>query len=154
MVGNAKHGLYLGQVRRYIHAILVLCAAALLAPGSGGLRSLHLAHAGGAHAALAGCDHSHHGHAHAELDADAGHDGCPGDEPSEDASPAGSEPAPHDERTCTTCELLLSLAGTAGAAIEAPAFHALVAVRDDGAPARLPAPMPPRALSARPPPAC
>ena len=141
--------LYFAPMRRCLQAILVLCAAALLAPGGGGLRSLHLAHAAGTPPAHAGCDHEHRDH-----DAHAGHPGCHGDEPSEGEVPAGDGPAPHDELSCATCELLLSLAGTAGAAIEVPSFHALVAVRDDGAPARLPAPLPPRALAARPPPAC
>jgi hypothetical protein len=38
--------------------------------------------------------------------------------------------------------------------VPAPTFHALVAVTDDGAPPRLPAPAPIRALAARPPPTC
>lgn len=134
-----------------MHAILVLCAAALIAPGGGGLRSLHLAHAEGTHAAEAGCSHGHEGHGHGRHgDRCDGHD----DAAPADASGTDDAEAPHDELSCATCELLLSLAGTAVAGIEVPAFHALVAACDGGAPARLPAPLPLRALAARPPPAC
>ncbi|MFM7798749.1 MAG: hypothetical protein ACKPBA_07170 [Planctomycetota bacterium] len=151
-------------MHRLLHAILVLCAAALIAPGSGGLRSLHLshdaAHARGLLASDAGCGNGHegpghegHGHFHGAGDHDCHGEGHAGEAPHD---PTGADDArtPHGELACATCELLLSLAGTAPAEIEVPAFHELVAACGYDAPARLPAPLPLRALAARPPPAC
>jgi hypothetical protein len=131
---------------RFPRAIfLTLLTVASLAMGNAGLRVLH---------ASGGCDAATPATASAEAHCDhhCHHDG--------DASPAGGhgDEAPADDGTapdeCATCELLLALAGLGGQAVPAPTFHALVAVNDDDAPARLPAPAPIRALAARPPPAC
>ena len=118
-------------MRRVPTVILVLLALASLAVGNVGLRVLHLS--AGCEAAVAAADDACDHHCH--------HDGEPADE--------GTAPD-----ACATCELLLALAGRAGSAVPAPTFHALVAVTDDGAPPRLPAPAPIRALAARPPPTC
>jgi len=125
---------------RFPRAIfLTLLTVASLAMGNAGLRVLHAS--GGCDAATpatasaeAHCDH--HCHHHDEA----------GDDHADDAG------APEEE--CATCELFLALAGLAGEPVPAPTFHAFVAVRDDAAPARLPAPAPIRALAARPPPSC
>jgi hypothetical protein len=116
--------------------LLALLTLAALATGNVGLRTLHLA-TGCAAERSAPAEHcDHHCHHHDEA----------GDDHADDAS------APEEE--CATCELLLALAGLAGEPVPAPTFHAFVAVRDDAAPARLPAPAPIRALAARPPPSC
>ena len=139
-------------MRRFLHVLLALAASALLVSGNGGLRAVHLvAEAGHAHGAPADdghhgdCGH-HHAHCDAAHDVDPDHDRAP--------EPDGADRVPHDELTCSTCELLLALGTLLPAEIPAPTFHALVAVTDEGAPEARPAPAPMRAIAARPPPSC
>ncbi len=121
--------------------LAVVVASLLLAAGGGGLRALHIA-AEHPHGVATACKHSHSCHAghagHAGADADDDHDRAPG----------------HGSEGCATCELLLALAGLAGAPVPVPAFHALVAVADPHAPLTAADPLPLRAAAARPPPTC
>ena len=135
-------------MRSALRMLFLALTVALLGTGAGGLRALHLATEAGTHGDLAlhGADESsagpdaHHGHDH-HLATD-----MPGDSEHADRH--------HDEGECATCELLLSLVGTAGTTVLVPAFHALVAVTDDASPAPAPPAAPLRALTARPPPSC
>lgn len=114
-----------------------ILAVALLVSGNAGLRALHLS--------VAACDPAPAGHAcgaaHAHDDHGHDHDhGAP-------VSPA------HDEHDCATCELLLTLAPIAGPAPAVPCLLGFVALADPAAPESRTAPVPLRALAARPPPA-
>lgn len=119
-------------VPQTVRILLALLTVTLVAAGGSGLRALHLTvetSSGHIHQ-----QHAEHSDAHCagEHEADTG----------------------HDEATCATCELLLTLAVTTGVAVPVPTFHALVAVADWPAPARTDAPLPIPALAARPPPTC
>lgn len=124
-------------MRTLERTLLACIAAVLVGIGAPGLRALHLVtdagHACRGHAAEAsdhhGCGHHHHDR-HDESD------------------------DRHDDLGCAACELLLALATVIPATPEVPAYLALVAASDEAAPRACPALPAPRALSARPPPAC
>ncbi|MCX5639446.1 MAG: hypothetical protein NT059_01335 [Planctomycetota bacterium] len=130
---------------RNLRFLLALITVTLVAAGGVGLRALHLtAESTAGHARVACASHTDHAH-HADTA------GSPGEHGSDDHAAA---PHQHDESTCATCELLLTLATTTGAEVPVPAFHALVAVVSWPAPALFAAPLPIPALAARPPPTC
>ncbi|MEN9641853.1 MAG: hypothetical protein RIR77_1042 [Planctomycetota bacterium] len=130
------------SVQRNLRFLLALVTVTLVAAGGVGLRALHLTvESSAGHNRAACASHTDHGdHAHHANDGD--HDDH------------AAAPEQHDESTCATCELLLTLATTTGADAPVPAFHALVAVASWPAPAVSAAPLPIPALAARPPPTC
>ena len=147
-------------VPRNLRFLLALATVILVAAGGVGLRALHLtAESTAGHARVACASHTDHAH-HADAARSASdhgsddhddHDGHDGHDGHDDHAAA---PHQHDESTCATCELLLTLATTIGAEVPVPAFHALVAVVGWPAPARSAALLPISALAARPPPTC
>ena len=142
-------------MRSALRMLFLALTVALLGTGAGGLRALHLATEGGNHGDLAlhGADESGAGpDAHHHRD----HAGAVPGDGALDTHTCNSQHTDrrHDEGECATCELLLSLVGTAGTPVLVPAFHALVAVTDDASPAPAPPAAPLRALTARPPPSC
>ena len=147
-------------VPRNLRFLLALVTVTLVAAGGVGLRALHLAvESSVGHDRVACASHTDHAHhadeAHGASEhssgdhGDHGHHGDDGDHDDHAAVPHQ-----HDESTCATCELLLTLATTTGADAPVPAFHALVAVASWPAPAVSAAPLPIPALAARPPPTC
>ena len=144
-------------VHRNLRFLLALITVTLVAAGGVGLRALHLtAESTAGHARVACASHTDHAHhaneAHGASEHSSGDHGHHGDDGAHDDHAA--VPHQHDESTCATCELLLTLATTTGADAPVPAFHALVAVASWPAPAVSPAPLPIPALAARPPPTC
>ena len=150
-------------VSRNLRFLLALVTVTVVTAGGVGLRVLHLtAESTAGHARVACASHTDHAH-HADParsasdhgsgdhgdHGDHGHHGDDGDHDDHAAAPHQ-----HDESTCATCELLLTLATTTGADAPVPAFHALVAVASWPAPAVSAAPLPIPALAARPPPTC
>lgn len=144
-------------VHRNLRFLLALITVTLVAAGGVGLRALHLtAESTAGHARVACASHTDHAHhaneAHGASEHSSGDHGHHGDDGAHDDHAA--VPHQHDESTCATCELLLTLATTTGADAPVPAFHALVAVASWPAPAVSAAPLPIPALAARPPPTC
>ena len=141
-------------VPRNLRFLLALVTVTLVAAGGVGLRALHLtAESTAGHARVACASHTDHGH-HADTARNASDHGS-GDHDDHDGHDGdAAAPHQHDESTCATCELLLTLATTTGAEVPVPAFHALVAVVSWPAPALFAAPLPIPALAARPPPTC
>lgn len=141
---------------RALRILMASLTAILLFAGSNGLRALHLAteHGATAHGA------TEHGEAEHRSESCASHSGdqhldCA--EQSQHAEHAGHAHHTGDadpDHPCATCELLFGLVALNGATIPLPAFHALVAVVEPAAPAPIAAPLPPRLVSARPPPPC
>ncbi len=150
-------------VHRNLRFLLALITVTLVAAGGVGLRALHLTAESTAGHARVACashtDHAHHAdparsasdHGSGDHDDHDDHDGHDGHDGHDDHA---AVPHQHDESTCATCELLLTLATTTGADAPVPAFHALVAVASWPAPAVSAAPLPIPALAARPPPTC
>ena len=145
------------SVQRNLRFLLALVTVTLVAAGGVGLRALHLTVESSAGHDRVACashtDHAHHANeAHGASEHGSGDHHDHGDDGDHDDHAAA--PEQHDESTCATCELLLTLATTTGAEVPVPAFHALVAVVSWPAPARSAAPLPIPALAARPPPTC
>ncbi len=144
-------------VPRNLRFLLALVTVTLVAAGGVGLRALHLtAESTAGHARVACASHTDHAH-HADTASNTSDPGSGDHDDHDDQDGHGDHaaaPHQHDESTCATCELLLTLATTTGAEVPVPAFHALVAVVSWPAPARSAAPLPIPALAARPPPTC
>ena len=147
-------------VPRNLRFLLALVTVTLVAAGGVGLRALHLtAESTAGHARVACASHTEHAH-HADTARNASdhgsgdHDDHDGHDDQDGHGDHAAAPHQHDESTCATCELLLTLATTTGAEVPVPTFHALVAVVSWPAPALFAAPLPIPALAARPPPTC
>jgi len=141
-------------VPRNLRFLLALITVTLVAAGGVGLRALHLtAESTAGHARVACASHTEHAH-HADTARNASDHGSGDHDDHDGHDDHAAAPHQHDESTCATCELLLTLATTTGAEVPVPAFHALVAVVSWPAPALLAAPLPIPALAARPPPTC
>ena len=144
-------------VPRNLRFLLALVTMTLVAAGGVGLRALHLtAESTAGHARVACASHTDHAY-HADTARNTSDHGSGDHDDHDDQDGHGDHaaaPHQHDESTCATCELLLTLATTTGAEVPVPAFHALVAVVSWPAPARSAAPLPIPALAARPPPTC
>ncbi len=150
----------LSFVPKSLQFLLALFTVTLVAAGGVGLRALHLTvESTAGHARVACASHTDHAHdTNAVPDAAEHGSGDHDDHDSHDGHDGHDDhaavPHQHDESTCATCELLLTLATTTGADAPVPAFHALVAVASWPAPAVSAAPLPIPALAARPPPTC
>ena len=147
----------LSFVPKSLRFLLALVTVTLVAAGGVGLRALHLTVESSAGHDRVACashtDHAHHANeSHGASEHGSGDHHDHGDDGDHDDHAA--VPHQHDESTCATCELLLTLATTTGADAPVPAFHALVAVASWPAPAVSAAPLPIPALAARPPPTC
>lgn len=141
-------------VPRNLRFLLALITVTLVAAGGVGLRALHLtAESTAGHARVACASHTEHAH-HDDTARNASDHGSDDHGDHDGHGDHAAAPHQHDESTCATCELLLTLATTTGAEVPVPAFHALVAVVSWPAPARSAAPLPISALAARPPPTC
>ena len=141
-------------VSRNLRFLLALITVTLVAAGGVGLRALHLtAESTAGHARVACASHTEHAH-HADTARNASDHGSGDHDDHDGHDDHAAAPHQHDESTCATCELLLTLATTTGAEVPVPAFHALVAVVSWPAPALFAAPLPIPALAARPPPTC
>lgn len=141
-------------VPRNLRFLLALITVTLVAAGGVGLRALHLtAESTAGHARVACASHTEHAH-HADTARNASDHGSGDHDDHDGHDDHAAAPHQHDESTCATCELLLTLATTTGAEVPVPAFHALVAVVSWPAPALFAAPLPIPALAARPPPTC
>jgi hypothetical protein len=144
----------LSFVPKSLRFLLALVTVTLVAAGGVGLRALHLTvESSAGHARVACASHTDHAH-HPDTARNASDYGSGDHDDHDGHDDHAAAPHQHDESTCATCELLLTLATTTGADAPVPAFHALVAVASWPAPAASAAPLPIPALAARPPPNC